>query len=294
MFSSRKARERFQYWMFIAPALIFLLAVCIIPMLFNFYYAVFDWNGISSTKKFVGLNNFVDIFTKDVKFKRSVSFTARYTIGYVLLSNIFALAIAVVLVGSKRCFFNIGRTAYYIPCITASAATGLMWKFIFRNGTKSIYAMTGIEIFAKSWLGSVDLSFYSILIVGVWGSVGFYNIIYIAALLAVPGDTLEAATIDGANPWQRFWKVTFPQIMPTFSTCLLLSLINGFKVFDAVMLVTDGGPAGMTMSMAFSIYSTAFQEMSYGMASAKALVFFAVLVVLTVVELAVTRKVSEV
>jgi len=293
MLTSKKARENFQYWAFIAPALIFLLVVCIIPIIFNFYYAAFDWNGISSTMKFVGLRNIIELLTEDVKFARSVNFTVRYMLFYVVLCNVFSLSIAVVLAGSKKFFSNFGRAAFYIPCITASAATGLMWKFIFRNGTKSLFAMTGIEIFSKSWIGSVDLSFYSILIVGVWSGVGFYNIIYIAALLAVPSDTLEAATIDGATKWQRFWRVTFPQIMPTFSTCLLLSMINGFKVFDPVMLITAGGPAGMTSSMAYSIYDTAFQEVSYGMASAKALVFFAALMVLTIIELTVTKKVSE-
>lgn len=293
MLTSKKARENIQYWLFIAPALLFLLVICIIPILFNFYYAAFDWNGISSHMEFVGLGNIIELLTKDDKFARSVSFTARYTVYYVVLCNALSLSIAVVLAGSKKFFSDLGRAAYYIPCITASAATGLMWKFIFRNGTKSLFALTGIAIFSKSWIGSVDLSFYSILIVGVWSGVGFYNIIYIAALLAVPADILEAAIIDGATKWQRFWRVTFPQIIPAFSTCLLLSLINGFKVFDPIMLITSGGPAGMTSSMAYSIYDTAFKEMSYGMASAKALVFFAALVVLTIIELGVTKKVSE-
>jgi raffinose/stachyose/melibiose transport system permease protein len=286
------ANRQGRYWAFVMPSLLFVLLFSILPLLFNFYYALFSWNGISSTKLFVGFQNFRDMVS-DVTFKRSVSFTSRYMLISVVITNTLALWIAVVLSNAKKTLSNIGRAAYYIPCITSSAASGLMWKFIFRNGTKSIFAATGWAIFGKSWIGSVDMSFYAILLVGIWGSLGFYNIIYIAALLAVPADILEAARIDGANEWKRFWHVTFPQIFPTFSICVLLSLINGFKVFDPILLITDGGPAGMTTSMAFDIYNTAFSRSAYGMASAKALVFFAALIVLTVIELTMTKKVDK-
>ncbi len=281
-----KLTERIQFWSFISPALLILLFVCIIPLFTNFYYALYDWNGVSSNKLFIGLENFSKLFN-DPKFLRSIKFSARYAVYFLVLVNILAMTISIVLAGSSKRLSNIGRASYYIPCITASAASGLMWRFIFRNGTDTIYNLTGIEIFSKSWIGSVDLSFYSILIVGVWGAVGFYVIIYVAALLSVPNDILEAASIDGASHWKRFWKITLPQIAPTFSTCILLSLIDGFKVFDSIMLITSGGPAGMTTSMAYGIYTTAFTNFSYGLASAKAIIFFAVLLILTVIHLSI-------
>ncbi len=290
---TKRKRDQVEYWMFIAPALVILLIICVIPIFLNFYYACFKWNGISSTKLFVGLDNFKKLLSGDPKFVQSVKFTIRYTVLYVLFSNAIALFVAVVLSNSKKIISDIGCVAFYIPCITASASTGLMWKFIFRDGMKSIYKLTGVEIFSKSWIGSIQLSFYAILIVGVWGSVGFYNIIYIAALRSVQDDIKEAAIIDGASKWQCFWKVIFPEIIPTFSTCILLSFINGFKVFDTIMLITGGGPAGYTTSLAYGIYSSAFRERNYGTASAEALIFFIALVILTVIELKVTRKVSE-
>ena len=261
----RKIRDRLQYWAFVSPALIIVVCICIIPLFINSYYALFDWNGISSTKKFVGFSNFIHLMTSDPKYLRAVSFTVRYTLFYVVITNVIALSIAVVLTGSSRRVSNIGRACYYIPCICAPTAIGLLWKCIFRDGTKTLYDLTHLEIFARSWIGSVDLSFWSILIVGIWCGVGFYNIIYITALLSVPEDIVEAAKIDGANSWQRFWRIKFPQIIPTFSTVILLSLINGFKVFDAIMLITEGGPAGMSTSMAYSIYRSAFHEHAYGM-----------------------------
>ena len=288
----KKTRERAGYWAFVLPALIFVVLVSIVPLIFNFYYALFKWNGISASKTFVGLDNFRQMF-KDAKFIRSVKFTSRYMILSVLITNAMSLGISAILAGASKALSNFGRAAYYIPCITASTATGLMWRFIFRDGMDTLYSLTGWQIFGVSWIGSPIMSFYSILLVGIWGSVGFYNIIYIAALLSVPAGTLEAALIDGASKWKRFWHVTFPQILPTFSVCLLLSLINGFKVFDPILMITEGGPAGMTASMTYSIYTTAFSKNAYGMASAKALVFFLGLAVLTIIELGVTRKVSE-
>ncbi|MCL1795524.1 MAG: sugar ABC transporter permease [Clostridia bacterium] len=286
----RRIASNAGYWVFVGPGLFFVLFISVVPLLMNFYNSLFDWNGITSKRVFVGLQNFITIFTKDAKFKTAVVFTSRYMVFYVVLVNTISLSIALVLSNSRRLFTNIGRSFYYIPCIISLTAIGLMWRFIFSFGMDTLYAYTGFAPFSWNWMSTPTLAFYSIVIIGVWNSVGFYNIIYIAGLLSVPLDAMEAATIDGAKGWQRFWRVTFPLIMPTFSTCLLLTLINGLKLFDTIYVFTNGGPAGTTHSIAFNIYSTAFTQNYYGMATAKSLLFFFALIVLTLAEFRLTRS----
>ncbi len=209
MTAKKQRGSRSSYWIFVLPALVMVFFSSILPLLFNFYYALFDWNGVSATMNFIGLQNF-ETMVSDTRFLRSISFTCRYMCISVVLTNGISLGLSVALSHAGKKLSNFGRAAYYVPCITSSVATGLMWKVIFRDGVDTLHAFTHLDIFAKSWIGAVDMAFYSILIVGIWGSVGFYNIIYIAALKSVPADTLEAALIDGATYWQRFWRVTFP------------------------------------------------------------------------------------
>ena len=141
--------------------------------------------------------------------------------------------------------------------------------------------MTGWGFLNWSWLGESNLAFVAIVMVGVWQSLGFYIVLYIAGLQAVPTDVREAATVDGATSWKRFFKVTLPLLGPSITTCVFMSLTNALKVFDIILALTKGGPGGSTYSATLDIYREAFQNNNYGLGSAKSLVFFVIVLVLT-------------
>ena len=132
-----------------------------------------------------------------------------------------------------------------------------------------------------SWLGDSHLAFYAVAFVGIWQALGFYIVLYIAGLQAVPTDVLEAAEVDGATSWKKFFKVTLPLLGPSITTCVFMSLTNAVKVFDIILALTKGGPGGSTYSVTLDIYREAFQNNNYGLGSAKALVFFVIILVIT-------------
>ncbi|MEG0166943.1 MAG: sugar ABC transporter permease [Ruthenibacterium sp.] len=277
------------FLMFTAPALIFVMLVTNIPFLMNFYYSVFEWNGISSTMKFVGLDNFVKLFTSDKQFAKSAWFTLRFSVFYVVIVNVISLAIAVAL--AKPCRMNnLGRAFYYVPYIISLTAISLIWKFIFGPGFEALSGVTHWEFFGWSWVGTPSLAFWVVVIMTVWQNIGFYMVIYVAGLLAVPTDVLEAGTIDGASRWQSFRHITFPLIMPSISICMLTSLTFAFKLFDVIMVFTKGGPANSTVSVAYNIYKDAFISSQYGSATAKSLIFFVAVLGVTAIQLYVTKS----
>ena len=158
---------------------------------------------------------------------------------------------------------------------------GFIWKFIFTQGFAKLADLTGWAVWDLSWLGDPSLAFYSVVLVGVWQSLGFYIVLYIAGLQALPNDVLEAAVVDGATSRQRFFRVTLPLLGPSITTCVFMSLTNGLKVFDIILALTKGGPGGSTYSVTLQIYKEAFQNNNYGLGSAESIIYFLVVLVLT-------------
>lgn len=284
----KKYKKGLSFAFFTAPALLFVLFATNIPFLMNLYYSVFKWNGVSKNMKFVGLDNFIKIFTNDALFAKSAAFTFKFTIFYVILVNIIALIVAMLLSKEKKSS-SVGRAFYYVPYIISLTAIGLIWKFIFGTGFESLYKLTGWEFFQWSWVGTPKLAFWVVVIMTVWQNVGFYMVTYIAGIIAVPKDVLEAAKIDGASKWNVIKNITLPLIMPAISICMLTSITFAFKLFDVILVFTKGGPANSTVSVAFNIYNEAFKKSNYGLATAKSLVFFVVVLCVTLVQLKVTK-----
>lgn len=286
---TKKAKEFIVFGLFVFPALIFVLFASDIPFLMNLYYSVFDWNGIGRNMEFVGLDNFIKIFTQDTLFWKSVKFILKFAVFYVVIVNIVSLAVALVMAKEKKST-SVGRAFYYVPYIISLTAISLIWKFIFGPGFEALYSVTGWEIFNWSWVGTSKLAFYVVVIIAVWQNLGFYMVNYIAGIIAVPKELLEAATIDGANKFQTLYRITIPLIMPSISICLLTSLTFAFKLFDIIMVFTKGGPANSTVSVAYNIYQEAFTYSNYGLATAKSLVFVVFCLIVTVIQTKVTKS----
>jgi len=285
----RSWRNALLFVVFTGPALLFVLFATNIPFLMNLYYSVFDWNGISASMKWVGLDNFVRLFTSDRLFGRAALFTGRFSLFYVAGVNLLALAIAVSLSKPRR-INSLGRAFYYSPYIISLTALSLIWKFIFGPGFESLSNLTGWSLFGWSWVGTPNLAFYVVVIMTIWQNVGFYMVIYVTGLLAIPQSTLEASMIDGASRWQTFRHITFPLLMPAISICLLTSMTFALKLFDVIMVFTKGGPANSTVTVAYNIYKEAFVNHRYGLATAKSLVFFVVVLMVTLIQTRVTKS----
>ena len=276
----RKKKEYLECAAFTVPSLFLVMLVFYIPFVMSLYYSLTEWNGISKSPKFIGLENFKTLFSGSSDFLQSLIFTGKYTIVFMILVNILALAIAVALV-QKIPAANVMRSMFFIPYIMSMTIVGFIWKFIFSQGFAALFEKTHLGFLNLSWLGDSHLAFYAVAFVGIWQALGFYIVLYIAGLQAVPTDVLEAAEVDGATSWKKFFKVTLPLLGPSITTCVFMSLTNAVKVFDIILALTKGGPGGSTYSVTLDIYREAFQNNNYGLGSAKALVFFVIILVIT-------------
>lgn len=280
--------------LFTLPAIIMVILAFYIPFVMSGYYSLTEWNGISRDPVFIGLENFKTIFSDGSVFMNALWFTCKYSALFIIFSNVLALMLAVALTRKFR-LANLMRGMFFLPYIMSMTIVGFIWRFIFTQGFEKLYEMTGWGLWNLSWLGDPNLAFYSIVIVGVWQSLGFYIVLYIAGLQAVPNDVLEAASIDGATSVQRFFRVVLPLLGPSITTCMFMSLTNSLKVFDIILALTKGGPGGATYSATLDIYREAFQNNNYGLGSAKALIFFAIVLLLTqgVLKLFESREVDR-
>ncbi|WP_111570925.1 ABC transporter permease subunit [Halanaerobium saccharolyticum] len=260
-----------------------------LPFLISSYYSLTEWNGIDREAKFIGLENFKTIFFENNQFFDVLIFTGNYTALFMLFSNLFALIIALVLV-QKLKTAKLLRGIFFVPYIMSMIIVGFIWKFIFSQGFARLYEITELGLLNLSWLGNSELAFYSVVLVGVWQQLGFYIVLYIAGLQAIPGDLLEAATVDGANIFQKFFKITLPLLGPSITVCMFMSLTRGLKVFDIILALTQGGPGGSTYSATLDIYREAFQYNNYGLGSAKAIIFFIIVLILTQIVLKISRR----
>jgi raffinose/stachyose/melibiose transport system permease protein len=276
----RKRKESLENVLYTLPSLILVAITIYIPFVMSGYYSLTEWNGISKAPRYIGLDNFKALFGGSTDFVKSLIFTGKYTVLFMIFSNVIALAIAVALV-QKIKGANIMRGMFFVPYIMSMTIVGFIWKFIFSQGFAALFEKTGMEFLNLSWLGDPKLAFYSIVFVGVWQSLGFYIVLYIAGLQALPTDVLEAATVDGATSWKRFFRITLPLLKPSVTICIFMSLTNAVKVFDIILALTKGGPGGTTHSATLDIYREAFQNNNYGLGSAKALVFFVLVLLIT-------------
>ena len=281
--------------LFTLPAIVMVLLAIYIPFVMSSYYSLTEWNGISRNPVFIGLQNFKTIFSSgSPEFVNALWFTFKYAALFIIFTNVFALALAVAL-NRKFKLANFLRGVFFLPYIMSMTIVGFIWKFIFTQGFEKLYEITGWTVWNLSWLGDGKLAFWSLVLVGVWQSLGFYIVLYIAGLQAIPKEVLEAASIDGANGPQRFFRVVLPLLGPSITTCVFMSLTNSLKVFDIILALTKGGPGGATYSATLDIYREAFQNNNYGLGSAKAIVFFIIVLALTQLVLKVfeSREVKQ-
>ncbi|WP_412096010.1 carbohydrate ABC transporter permease [Bacillus sp. PS06] len=287
----RKAtlKKVLSYAAFVGPALLFFLVIQILPFFMGIYYSFTSWNGISSNIEWVGLENYIKIFTNDDKFVNSFIFTTKFMFAAVIISNLIGFSLALLLNAALKTK-NILRTVYFIPNVIGGLLLGFIWQFIFVKGFASVGAITNIPFFKLAWLGDETTAFWGIVIVFAWQISGYMMVIYIAALQGVDTSLLEAAKIDGANSWSILKNILIPLILPAFTICFFLTISMAFKIFDLNLSLTGGGPFNSTQSVAINIYQEAFLHNRYGLGTAKSILFFLVVAIFTTVQVLSTKK----
>jgi raffinose/stachyose/melibiose transport system permease protein len=238
----------------------------------------------------VGLANYIEALTADPFFLKSVGFTLKYVVFMVVLQNVIALLLAV-LVESRRRSKVWFRTIFFMPNMISLIIGGFMWLFIFTKVLPYIAEHSVFAFLDKSWIGDPAYSFFAIVIVSLWGGVGYLMVIYIASLQGVPQHLKEAAAIDGANAIKTFRYVTLPMIYPALTIGIFLTLNGSFKAFDAVYSLTGGGPGRSTQVIALNIFEEAFKSSNrYGYANAKAMILFLVVFLITLIQLWLMKR----
>ncbi|MCU6796372.1 MULTISPECIES: carbohydrate ABC transporter permease [Paenibacillus] len=288
-----KAKQKGTGWLpqlvFVGPAVFFFIIIVVIPFLMSIYYSFTEWNGVSTTIKWVGFDNFKQIIVGDQDFHKSFWFTTRFSVVMVILTNVVGFALALLLTQALKTR-NVLRTVFFMPNVIGGLLLGFIWQFIFVKGFATIGEITNIGFFQLPWLGDAPTAFWGLIIVSVWQTAGYLMIIYIAGLANVPKDILEAAYLDGATRWQVLRSITVPLIMPSVTVCLFLAISWAFKMYDLNVSLTKGGPFNSTESVALNIYNEAFSNNRYGLGTAKSLIFFVVVAVITVIQVWVTKK----
>lgn len=282
-------KEAGLFSLFVGPVFIAFTIVVLVPFFSGIYYSFTDWNGITGEIKWVGLDNFKYIFTDDKQFLQSFKLTAVYTVVAIILTNAIGFSLAL-LVTQKLKSSNLLRTVFFMPNLLGGLLLGFIWQFIFIRGFASIGELTGIPLFELAWLGDKNTAFWGIVIVSIWQGAGYIMLIYIAALQNIPKELIEAAKMDGANRFQVLRNIKVPLVAPAVTICLFLTTASSFKIFDANLSLTNGGPFKSTEMLALNIYTEAFVNNRYGIGEAKALIFFIVVAAISILQVTITKR----
>ncbi|MBL8966125.1 MAG: sugar ABC transporter permease [Spirochaetaceae bacterium] len=298
----RKAKHPPVFWLFLAPVLVAFVLVIVVPFLLGVYYSFTNWSAtarIGENLAFIGFGNYAKIL-KDPSFAYSFMLTVVYTILNMIAINVIAFSLAM-LVTQRLKGRNVYRAGFFVPNLIGGLILGYIWQFIFNNAVPSIGTLLGFD----SWAAAENLvlaksatALLALVVVGAWQYAGYIMVIYVAAIENIPQELIEAAQIDGASPLRRLFAITLPMTSQAFTITLFLTLVNSFKQFDVNVSLTAGGPAVMFMDqpiygtqlLAMNIYNQGFKSNDMAGGQARAVIFFLVLAIVSVIQVSVNKK----
>jgi ABC-type sugar transport system permease subunit len=271
---TQRAWRRYRAGMFfVLPALLLYLVFMVYPFFQSIYLSFTSWNGASPVKEWIGLDNYRALIRDPMLW-----LSLRHNLIWVIVGTVAPIVIGMglaLLLWQRPKGFTLFRTVYFMPQVLSTVVIGIVWNWIYNpifgilnTGLDAV----GLEGVSRGWLGDPDVALYAVLIAAIWATIGFTFVIFLAGLQNVSKDLLEAATIDGANAWQRFWNVTVPQMAGVINIVVAFLLIGGFNVFDIIFVMTGGGPANATEVIATYTYKEAFTQNNIGYASTLSLV----------------------
>ncbi len=268
-------------WTFILPNFVGFALLTLVPVLTLFYMSFTAWN-VFGKAPWVGLDNYARLLD-DKSFRTALLNTLYYAVVHIPLTLVAALALAILLNRKMRgvAFF---RTVAFFPYITSIVAIAVVWNLLFSPKYGPINQLLGLVGISPGpgWTTSADWAMPAVMIVGTWREMGYYMLLFLAGLQTVPAELYEAARVDGATAWQRFWNVTIPCLRPTTFFVTVMLTIGSFKVFDLILVMTNGGPGQATLVLSQYVYQKGFVEFQFGYASAIAVVLFLLCIVVTI------------
>ncbi|WP_081749059.1 carbohydrate ABC transporter permease [Butyrivibrio sp. FCS014] len=283
----RQRKRNLVAYSFIAPNFIGFAVFTLGPIVLALLMSFAEWDG-SNTMKFVGFNNFVQIFSDD-RFTSALKNTIIYSIFTVPITLVMALALAILL-NQKIKGTNFFRTVAFFPYVASLVAVAAVWNMLFtpaKGGIVNQLLMNVLHVAPLKWAASSSTVMLTIIMFSVWKNMGYYMVIYLAGLQGISEDLYEAASLDGANAWQKFRHITVPQLKPTTFFVTIMLTINCFKVYDIVYMLAGGSNGVVNKSaivLVYYIYEEAFRNWKLGRASASALVLFAIVLVVTLIQ----------
>lgn len=274
-------RELFSGYGFIGLWLIGFVAFSVGPLLFSLIISFFQW-GLLDAPVFVGFRNYIQMFTIDPLFLKSIQVTLTYALISVPASLVIAFLMAMLL-NMKVKGMSLFRTLFYLPSVITGVAVSVVWMWVLQPDFGILnYFLGFLGIQGPDWLGNARWSLISLIIVSIWGSCGSQIVIYLAGLQNVPPALYEAADLDGAGNLRKLWNITLPMMTPTIFFNLIMGIIAAFRTFTQAYVMTAGGPSNSTMFYALYLYNKAFRDMQMGYASALSWILFIIIAFFTV------------
>ncbi len=277
----------FVLWLVPIMGLIFLFNIA--PIVASFYLSLFDYE-LLQPLKFVGFQNFTRALTEDAIFHQSFLNTVYYAFLSVPLSMAVSLIVAQLIYGRKQ-LQSLWRTLYFLPVVTPAIAAAIIWRFIFQPSKfgflNSLIAMIGLRPVA--WIDSHQMVIPSLVLMSIWGGLGYNMVLFLAGLSGIPSTLYEAAKIDGANEWQLFWGITIPMLSPTILFTTVTGTIGALQVFTAPYIMTKGGPENASRMVVMRIQEVGFSQFRLGYASALSVIFFLFILAITAIQLYLLR-----
>lgn len=272
-----RKRKMYRYFLyeaiFVLPIMFGFILVKLLPFLLTCYYSMTDWNGIRSAIQFIGIQNFIELL-KDDNYWNSFMFTFKFAITSLILANLFGFVLAYFLTKAIP-GRNMFRAGFYIPNTIGGLVLGFIWRFIFTGLFKKLYVLTGWGFFGLRWLSTPSTAFWGMVIVQVWGQLGYTMLLYISGLVQLPNEIMEASFVDGASRFQAMLYIQVPLMVPIITRATFITFLTCMRVYDMNIALTAGNPYRSSESVTMNIFDTAFSsnEMAYGCAKAVIFVF---------------------
>lgn len=279
-------------YLFFLPGLLLYAIFFVYPTASALFYSFTDWDGLSSSFQFVGIDNYERAFTRDTIFRKTIGNNLKFMLVVVIFQTIVALAFAlIVLKNNKTTIFL--RALYFFPTILSSVSVAFIWSFIYDPSLgilNQLLELAGLGFLAQNWLGNANIAIYSLAVTQIWFHAGQMLIIFVAGLQAIPDELYEVAKIEGATKWQIFRKVTWPLLAPSATIVVAYTTIQSFKAFDLVFAMTGGGPNNSTEIVATYIFDIAFRSYQFGYASAISVIFMIIIAIITFLQFKALRS----
>jgi len=279
-------REAVWGYLFLLPNIIGFLIFTAMAVVTAFFLALTEWDLLTPIwqAKITGINNYTKLLTNDPVFRQIMFNSVYFVAGVVPLDIVCSLGLAMLLNRPIRAM-AIYRGIYFVPVVTSLIAVAIVWQWLYHTDVGLINLMLGqVGIGKINWLGSLEWAMPAVIFMSTWKAMGYYAVIFLAGLQGIPQHLYEAAEIDGANDWQKFWRITLPLLSPTMFFVLVISIIQAFQVFGQIFIMTRGGPANSTSTIVYFIYNNAFVWFRMGYAAAASWILFAVIFAITIIQ----------